>query len=418
MKKALLIGVGKNIVEMKESLLELENLALLNAIVSVDKIVQRSSSKDKKTYVKIGKLKEIKDYLLNNKEITYLIFNDELSNNQLRNIDKELNLDYITISDRTILIFDIFIQRAKTKTAINQIEIAKLQYQLAHLVLSDENYDQQRGESGLINRGRGEKKIVSQRRTIKNKIHTLRQQIEKDVMASEERRKQRSKNDLFEIALVGYTNAGKSTLLNNLINDDKSKKVFEKDLLFATLDTSVRKLNLVNNRKVLISDTVGFIDRLPHNLIASFKSTLIEAVNADLILHVVDYNNPNYQKHIEVSDKTLEDIGINKETKVIYIYNKMDLIDPDYEFLLTDNIIKMSSRNKDDINRLKIIIQNYLFEESKDVFLKIDYNDKKMLNQINKLRDFKVIESDQAGMIVKVYLSKKEQEYYKKYLID
>ncbi len=412
MKKALLVGVGKIVSEMEESILELENLALSNGIETVDKIVQRSGIPDRNTYVKKGKLAEIKEYLLAHNEITYLIFNDELSVNQLKNITKEIDLDYLIISDRTILILDIFKQRAKTKIAINQVEIANIQYQLAHLVVKDEGYDQQRRERGLINGGGGEKQIVSERHNLKRKIYHLTQQIKKDSQNAEERRKQRKKNDLFLVALVGYTNAGKSTLLNNLINDDQSKKVYEQDQLFATLDTSVRKLFLPNNREVLIADTIGFIDRLPHNLVASFKSTLAEALNADLIIHVVDYHNPNYLKHIEISNETLKSIGLKTETKIIYVYNKMDLVDQNYEPIIRDNVIKMSSLNKEDIFRLKVLIQNHLFEDVKKVMLKIKYNQMSLINNINKLRDFKVIESNEEEMIVRVSLTQKEREYY------
>ncbi|MDH6604215.1 GTP-binding protein HflX [Bacilli bacterium PM5-9] len=375
MKKAVLVGIGSNKDILFESMLELENLALANNIESVENIYQTLDKMNVFGYVGKGKLEEIKKFFEDNEDVNILIANDELSASQIRNIIKSLEPLEITVMDRTMLILDIFSSRAKTKEAIIQVEIAKLQHDLAHLVLKDENYDQQRGDGSLSNKGSGEKRIDIDRRVLKTRIHDLKTELSEINKSHLQQKKQRIKSEKFLVSLVGYTNAGKSTLMNNLINEDMNKKVFEKNMLFATLDTSVRKLFLPNKREVLLSDTVGFIDKLPHQLVTSFKTTLEEAIDADLIIHVVDYHNPSYKKHIEITNETLKSIGVSDDVKRLYVYNKADLLNNVMSPAIVEDGIIISAKDEKGIELLKDEIVKKLFSDEKRCRLLIPYSE-------------------------------------------
>lgn len=417
MEKALIVGVGNNKEELLESLMELENLANANEIAIVKTLYQTHSSTSSFTYVGKGKLEEIDEYLKENDEIVYLIANDELTASQMRNITNKLDESIeITIMDRTTLILAIFKERAKTRAAQVQVEIAYLQHKLAHLVFSEANYDQQRGDSSLANRGSGEKEIDLNRRTLKNKINDLKNELKTLDISRFQQRRLRDKSGKPIVALVGYTNSGKSTIMNQLINEDDNKKVFEKDMLFATLDTSVRKVNLLNNREILLADTIGFIDRLPHQLVSSFHSTLEEALDADLIVHVVDYSNKNYLSHLKITNETLKKIGIKETTKLIYIYNKSDKVS-DFTRERYDNSLVISAKNGEDIIKLKQFIYDSLFADNKVYELLIPYANYSDVDRLIKNTNIIEIDNREDGVFIKVELSELEYNYYNKYQI-
>ncbi|WP_423364387.1 GTPase HflX [Mycoplasma sp. P36-A1] len=414
-KKAILIGVGTYPKKLEESMWELRNLAKANNISLAEIITQPLQKPNNATYFGKGKIQEVCKIIDNDKSINYLIANDELSPSQVRNIEELLTREDVVIIDRTLLILDIFSQRARTREAKLQVKIALLQHELAHLVSSDEGYDQQRG-GGTSNRGSGEKKIDTDRRVLNKKIQELKKEIEQSEVSRFEQRKQRVNTDKYLVSLVGYTNAGKSTLMNKLISEDESKKVFEKDMLFATLATSVRKMFLPNHREILLSDTVGFIEKLPHSLVNSFKTTLEEAIEADLLLHVVDYSNPQYESQIKVTNQTLKEIGVSDQTKMIYIYNKADNVKKAKYPTFEKNILTISAKEDTSIEMLKEVIQNSLYPNNKTYNVVIPYNMYKDLDYF--IRNVNVYEMDDSeeGVVLKVDLTQEEADTYKDYI--
>lgn len=313
-KEAILVGLitqEQNEEHVKEYLDELAFLAETAGIVPVKNYTQKLEYPNPVTFVGTGKLQEIKQYMEDN-EIGLVIFDDELSPKQIRNIEKELQ---VKILDRTSLILDIFAMRAQTAYAKTQVELAQYQYLLPRLTRLWSHLDRQRG-GGVMMRGVGETQLETDRRIITDKIAKLKEDLKSIDKQMASQRKSRGK--MVRVALVGYTNVGKSTLMNLLSKSD----VFAENKLFATLDTTVRKV-IVDNLPFLLSDTVGFIRKLPTHLVESFKSTLDEVREADLLLHVVDISHPNFEEQIEVVNKTL--LEIDKEEKpTILIFNKID----------------------------------------------------------------------------------------------
>ena len=312
-ERAVFVGVikqGDEERQVMEYLDELEFLAETAGAIGVKKFIQKVDRPDSRTYIRSGKLLEIKQYIEEN-EIEVVIFDDELSPTQLRNIERELN---IRILDRTNLILDIFAQRAKTAYAKMQVELAQYQYLLPRLTRMWTHLERQKGGIGM--RGPGETQIETDRRIIQDKISKLKEQLKKvdKQMASQ----RGNRGSLVRISLVGYTNVGKSTLMNLLAKSD----VFAENKLFATLDTTVRKV-VIENVPFLLSDTVGFIRKLPHQLVEAFKSTLDEVREADILMHVVDISHPNFEEHIKVVEETLKDIkAIDKP--IFVVFNKID----------------------------------------------------------------------------------------------
>lgn len=297
--------------QVTEYLDELAFLADTAGIVPDKKFTQKLDYPNPVTYVGTGKLQEIKSYMEEN-EIGLAIFDDELSPKQIRNIEKELN---VRILDRTSLILDIFAMRAQTAYAKTQVELAQYQYLLPRLTRMWSHLDRQRG-GGVMMRGVGETQLESDRRIVTDKIAFLKDQLKSIDKQMASQRKNRGK--MVRVALVGYTNVGKSTLMNLL----SKSEVFAENKLFATLDTTVRKV-IIDNLPFLLSDTVGFIRKLPTHLIESFKSTLDEVREADLLLHVVDISHPNFEEQIEVVTNTLMDID-KVEKPTILVFNKVD----------------------------------------------------------------------------------------------
>ena len=297
--------------QVKEYLDELAFLVETAGAVTVKRFTQNLSLPDKRTFVGSGKLEEINDYLKVYEDVQTVIFDDELSPSQLKNLENTLKR---RVLDRTNLILDIFASRARTAHAKTQVELAQYQYLLPRLTRMWTPLERQRGGIGM--RGPGEKEIETDRRIIRDKIAKLKEDLEKIDRQMVTQRKNRGK--LVRVALVGYTNVGKSTLMNAL----SKSEVFAENKLFATLDTTVRKV-VVGNLPFLLADTVGFIRKLPHHLVESFKSTLDEVREADLLLHIVDISHPGFEQQIDVVNKTLQEIG-SGEKPVILIFNKVD----------------------------------------------------------------------------------------------
>ncbi|HLP56706.1 MAG TPA: GTPase HflX [Fluviicola sp.] len=296
--------------QSNEYLDELEFLAETAGAIAVKRFVQKLPLPNPRTFVGTGKLEEIREYIKEN-EIDMVIFDDELSPSQLRNIEKELECKVL---DRNILILDIFASRARTSHAKTQVELAQMQYMLPRLKRLWTHLERQKGGIGL--RGPGESQIETDRRIIQTRIALLKEKLKEiDKQMSVQRG---NRGQLVRVALVGYTNVGKSTLMNLLSKSD----VFAENKLFATLDTTVRKV-VIENLPFLLTDTVGFIRKLPHQLVESFKSTLDEVREADLLIHVVDISHPNFEDHIKVVQETLLELD-NKDKPTILVFNKID----------------------------------------------------------------------------------------------
>ena len=382
----------------KEYLDELAFLADTHGIVPVKRFTQRLDLPNTATYVGEGKLEEINQYILEHHPIDVVIFDDELSPRQIRNIEKALNhkgKPDVRVIDRTILILEIFLQRAQTSYAKTQVEMAHLQYMLPRLTRMWSHLDRQRGGGGT-HRGMGETQIEADKRVIGQRIALLREQLKTIDKQMATQRQHRGK--MVRVALVGYTNVGKSTLMNLLSKSD----VFAENKLFATLDTTVRKVT-IENLPFLLSDTVGFIRKLPHHLVESFKSTLDEVREADLLIHVVDISHPNFEEQYEVVEQTIREIvnvqsdkgQSTKEIPQIVVFNKIDnftyipkeeddltpiqrenlsLADLQKTWMarLGEDCIFISAKNKDNIDALRAL----LYDRIKAIHIKrYPYND-------------------------------------------
>ncbi|PIB37227.1 GTPase HflX [Reichenbachiella sp. 5M10] len=295
----------------QEYLDELEFLASTLGIETYKSFVQRLEKPDIRTFVGKGKLEEIQAYVID-KEIDTVIFDDDLSPSQLRNLERDLN---VKIYDRSLLILDIFLKRAQTAQAKTQVELARYQYLMPRLTRMWTHLERQRGGTGTRG-GAGEKEIETDRRMIRDQIAVLKKKLAKIDLQGATRRKSRS--NVVRVALVGYTNVGKSTIMKLLSKED----IYAKDELFATVDSTVRKV-VLNTVPFLLSDTVGFIRKLPHNLIESFKSTLDEVREADILLHVVDISHPSFEEQMTVVNDTLAELGV-ADKEMIVVYNKID----------------------------------------------------------------------------------------------
>lgn len=312
-ERAVLVGIitlAETEEQEKEYLEELSFLVETAGGITLKTFMQKIAHNDPKTYVGKGKLDEIRDYV-KAEEADMVIFDDELTASQIRNIEKVLECK---ILDRSNLILDIFARRAKTAQAKTQVELAQCQYLLPRLTRMWTHLSKQKGGIGM--KGPGETEIETDRRIIRDKISLLKEKLKQIDKQNETQRK--SRHQLVRVALVGYTNVGKSTLMNLL----SKSEVFAENKLFATLDTTVRKV-VIDNLPFLLSDTVGFIRKLPHHLVECFKSTLDEVREADILLHVVDISHPNFEEQMEVVNETLKELGV-ADKEVITVFNKVD----------------------------------------------------------------------------------------------
>lgn len=384
-ERTVLVGLitnTQNEAKANEYLDELAFLAETAGAEPVKKFLQRLDTPNSRTFVGAGKLAEIKNYIDEN-EIGMVIFDDDLSAKQVQNIEKELQ---VKILDRTSLILDIFAKRAQTANAKRQVELAQYQYLLPRLTRLWTHLERQRGGIGM--RGPGETQIETDRRIILDKISHLKEELKSIDRQKSIQRKNRGK--LVRVALVGYTNVGKSTLMNLLAKSE----VFAENKLFATLDTTVRKV-IVDNLPFLLSDTVGFIRKLPTHLVDSFKSTLDEVREADLLLHVVDISHPAFEEQIEVVNKTLQEVCDSTNKPMILVFNKIDAFSyvekaPDdltprtrenisldelketWMAKMHDNCIFISAREKKNIDELKAL----LYQRVKEIHTtRFPYND-------------------------------------------
>ena len=372
-ERVLLVGVDDGTVgeDFERSMKELSSLAKACFMEPAGMITQRMESIHKGLYIGTGKVQEVKEAaeLL---EIDVIVFDDALTPSQLRNLQKEIGKP---ILDRTTLILDIFETRARTREAKLQVESAKLKYLLPRLVGMHEALTRQGGTSGsMSSRGAGEKKLELDRRRIEHRISELSKELDEVSRERQVQRKRRQSSRIPLVALVGYTNAGKSTIMNAMIDayrKDDEKKVLEKDMLFATLDTTVRRICTGNNKDFLLSDTVGFIHKLPHGLVKAFHSTLEEVENADLLLQVVDYSDSHYREQMKTTEQTLTELNAGG-VPMITVFNKADKCEEGiiYPRIVGNDKIYLSAKENSSLDMLvKMILDRVYADYTIEEFL-------------------------------------------------
>ncbi len=378
-------------------------------------LTQKMEMLHKSLYFGRGKAEELKRFA-QEADADVVVFDDALSPSQLRNLQQIIQKP---ILDRTSLILEIFSKRARTREAKLQVETARLQYLLPRLVGMHEALSRQGGGSGLANKGAGEKKLELDRRRIEHRLAQLRKELETVSRERQTQRKKRLASSLPLVALAGYTNAGKSTLMNRLLErygGDDSKKVLEKDMLFATLETTVRQIALPDNRRFLLSDTVGFLHKLPAGLIQAFRSTLEEVKNADLILHVVDCADRNYKNQMKVTEETLADLGC-AGIPVIYIMNKADLCRDAFPALQGTNRIYMAAGKGIGLEMLAELIGEKLFGNYRRVRFLIPYEKGQVVSYLMEHARICRTEYAEDGICITADCSREDCERNRDYIV-
>ncbi len=370
---------------------ELTNLCNSCLIDVVDTMTQMISTFNKKTYIGSGKLLELKT-LIENNDVSIVVFDDELSPTQLRNIEEVLEIKVI---DRSMLILDIFRKRAKSNESILEVKLAQLKYLLPRLSSMNSDFSRQ---GGFQTKGPGEKQIDLDKRKILEEIYLIESKLQQNRNTRMIQKQKRLNSSIPIVALVGYTNSGKSTTMNTLIKQTSNKEdklVYEKDQLFATLDTSVRHIKLKNRFEFMLIDTVGFVSKLPHHLVNSFHSTLSDTLDADLIIHVVDSSNIHYNKHISVTNEVISSIGASS-IKQLYLLNKCDK-QCSTPFLLKEDYISFSNKSLENFDKVLDYITNFFKNDLYiDVELHIPYTESKLISYLEgyAIKSYKLINTD------------------------
>lgn len=420
--KEKMILVGLNITDYKknssdydinQTMTELEELAEAAGGEVIGVVVQNKSNYDVTYYLGKGKAEEIAEYA-QNLEADVVVFNEELSGAQIRNLE---DLMQIKVIDRTALILDIFAKRAITKEGRLQVELAQYKYRLPRLIGMGKEMSRITG--GIGSKGPGEKKLETDRRHIKERIHDIMQELKEISGNRETQRAQRLKSNIPIVALVGYTNAGKSTILNELIKSHKDyneeKKVFVKNMLFATLDTALRKAVLPSKKEYLITDTVGFVSDLPHHLIEAFKATLEEVKYADVFLHIIDASNPNLELQIQTTQQVLKELGV-AEKEMLYVFNKADMIEYDIPYKAVEPSIYVSAKTGYNMTELVDKIEKMISGNLTLMKLLIPFTNAEIVNTLHKKYNFEE-QYDENGFIIEVALDQEDTGRYKKYIV-
>ena len=417
--KAFIAGANLNDPNFDYYMSELANLTEAANMEVVGQARQNEEHIIAGTYFGLGKINEIKD-MAHGLKAKVLILNDELTPVQIRNLEK---LTKLRVIDRTELILEIFSSRARTKQAKLQVQLARLQYELPRLHPSENTLDQQRGNGGstgggFANRGAGESKLELNRRTIGKQISIIKRELQAIDKQEQIKAKRRNQNHIPKVALVGYTNAGKSTTMNGLLKEfskHSDKQVFVSNMLFATLDTNVRRIDLENNFSFILSDTVGFISKLPHNLIESFKATLQEVKDADLLINVVDASDPNMIQMIRTTQNVLNEIGV-KNTPIITAYNKADKSERNYPQIEGSGILYSAVDTKS-IETLADLITKRIFTNYKKINLLLPLSAGKILSYLHENAQVLTETYQNDGVHIAVRLSSREQAQLASYIV-
>ena len=409
MDRALIVGVNIN-ADRENGSFQLamdEMMSLVKAcdMQPVGRIDQNMEYANTSTYIGAGKVKEVYD-TVRVLEADIVVFDNGLSPIQLRNLQRELDCPVL---DRTTLILEIFSRRARTREAKLQVEVARLKYMLPRLVGLHDALSRQGGASGAMsNKGAGEKKLELDRRRLEQRLTSMKRELENIAGERETQRKKRAESGIPRVALVGYTNAGKSTIMNSLLSayaDNEEKKVFDEDMLFATLDTTVRRIAPPDRNAFLLSDTVGFISNLPHSLVKAFRSTLEEVKEADLLLQVVDYSDENYMEHVKVTEDTLKELGAER-IPMIYVFNKADLCGMgEFATIQGDDKLYMSAKSSNGIEALLTMITGKLSGGYRECELVIPYKRGDIVSYLNENAVVHEMDYRENGVYMKANMS-------------
>lgn len=411
--KALLVGLNVerkfSDITLEESMEELSELVYAAGAEVIAMVLQNRSTIHPAYFIGRGKVEEIAE-VCQREEINLVVFNNELSGAQIRNLEEILQVNVI---DRTALILDIFARRAQTKEGKLQVELAQLTYRLPRLIGLGKQLSRQGG--GIGTRGPGEMKLETDRRHILRRIDDIKVQLKEVSRTREIQRRQRLKSDLPIVALVGYTNAGKSTLMNTLLqmseDYDETREVYTENKLFATLDTSLRKIVISNNLSFLLTDTVGFVSNLPHNLIDAFKSTLEEVKYADLLLHVIDASNEKYDLQKETTLQVLQELNVDNK-KIINVFNKCDLLEDISEISKDKDSVLISATEKRNLKQLLEKIHQNIGQKIINITLQIPYDEGGIVSQLHQEANVLELEYKEEGIVLKVEI---DNDYYNKY---
>jgi len=408
-RRAILVGGAKQ-EDITYFMDELQNLAEAAGVEVLGRMIQQIERVNAATYIGSGKVIELAE-LCENMEADTVIFNDELSGMQLRNLEDGLN---VRVLDRTILILDIFASRATSKEGKLQVELAQLKYRLPRLLGFGKSLS--RLGAGIGTRGPGEKKLETDRRHVKSRVYDIETELKEIRQNRSTQRAKREKSGMPVVAIVGYTNSGKSALMNKLLElvEKQEKSVSSKDILFATLDTAQRNIKLDTNQEFLLIDTVGFVSKLPHALIKAFKATLEEVVLADLLLHVVDATSPDAEFKIQVTEQVLKELGAGGKER-IYVYNKIDLLTGESEPPRQEESLGISALTGQNVDVLVQMVKNKIFGDRIDAKLLVPYDKGSALSYIFEKGIVQTVEHLEEGTRVDVNLSLDDYSRLKEY---
>lgn len=422
MERALIVGVNINSDKKSSAAFALAMNEMASLVKACDmdpvgRIEQNMEYANTATYIGAGKVEEVRE-MAAALEADIVVFDNGLSPIQLRNLQNELDCPVL---DRTTLILEIFSTRAQTREAKLQVEVARLQYMLPRLVGLHAALSRQGGGSGAMsNKGAGEKKLELDRRRLEQRLTSMKRELDGISGERKTQRKKRAESGLPRVTLVGYTNAGKSTLMNMLLSayvNNEEKQVLEKDMLFATLDTTVRRIAPPDKNAFLLSDTVGFISNLPHSLVKAFRSTLEEVKEADLLLQIIDYSDENYREHMRVTAETLRELGA-ETVPMIYVFNKADLCGMgELAAVQGDDRIYMSAKSQNGIDALLTLISGKLSGGYRDCRLLIPYKRGDIVSYLNDNAVVYAVEYKETGVYLEANVSIRDTGRLQEYLL-
>jgi len=412
-QRAIIVGLNER-GDISESMEELWELAEAAGAIVVSEMIQNKQKIDPAFFIGKGKVQELKEACFN-LDANIVIFNDELSGVQLRNLEDELDIKVI---DRTVLILDIFAKRAVSKEGKLQVELAQLKYRKARIKGMGKSLS--RAGGGIGTKGPGEKKLETDRRYLERRVLEIEKELFEIKKNRGTQRAKRVKSSLPVVALVGYTNSGKSTIMNSILNkiDRSEKSVFAKDMLFATLDTFQRNIKLDTNDEFILIDTVGFVSKLPHSLINAFKATLEEVLYADLLIHVVDASNEKLDFQMAVTDRVLTEIGANEKQKIV-AFNKIDKIKYDKSDIPSgEDYIYISAITEKGVNEIIENIKKIIFSDLKKVELIIPYDKGEITSYLCENTKVDLMEYIELGVRLISNLSNADYNKYSSYIVS